>query len=128
MGLHYLVEGRVDARSAALQDLTMATWKYPRRGALHALLLGLVLLSLLAPLATFAQHQWAESVVVGQVQSVDPSRTELRLTDGTTLLTPPGARLQPEALQVGILVVAVYREQENGNKILTRLSRGFLLP
>ena len=39
------------------------------------------------------------------------------------LLTPPGAMVRPGALKEGMLVVAVYREEENGNKILRRLSR-----
>jgi hypothetical protein len=33
--------------------------------------------------------------VLGQVERVDESGTELTLTDGTTLLTPPGAMLRP---------------------------------
>src|SRR5437016_8297990 len=44
--------------------------------------------------------------------------------DGTTLLSPPGATLRPGALQEGTLVVAMYREQENGDKVLTRLFLG----
>jgi hypothetical protein len=32
--------------------------------------------------------------------------------------------LRPGAVQQGMQVVAVYREQENGNKILTRLAPG----
>src|SRR5215470_13633060 len=71
-----------------------------------------------------AQTQPEERVIIGEVQSVDESGTELTLTDGTTLLTPPGAMFRPGALQQGMQVVAVYREQENGNKILTRLAPG----
>jgi hypothetical protein len=32
--------------------------------------------------------------------------------------------LRPGALEQGMVVVAMYREQENGDKILTRLSLG----
>jgi len=78
----------------------------------------------LIPAVTYAQTQSEEKVIIGEVQSVDPSGTEITLTDGTTLLTPPGAMLRPGALQQGMQVVAVYREQENGNKILTRLAPG----
>jgi len=62
-------------------------------------------------------------MLVGRVQSVDDSGTELTLADGTKLLTPPGAMLRPGALEQGMLVVAMYRE-ENGEKILTRLTLG----
>jgi len=88
-------------------------------------LFGLVLLSLFAPVLAVAQSESAEIVIVGQVQSVDASRTELTLTDGTKLQTPPGAMLRSEALKEGMLVVAVYSNRENGNKILIRLSRGW---
>jgi hypothetical protein len=56
------------------------------------------------------------------VHSVDVSGTEITLTDGTKLLTPPGSMLRPGALEEGMVVVAVYKEQENGDKVLTRLS------
>ena len=72
-------------------------------------------------------QQGEERMVVGQVQSIDESGTELTLTDGTKLLTPPGSRLRPGALNEGMLVVAMYRE-ENGGKILTRLSLGQKAP
>ena len=62
-------------------------------------------------------------MLVGQVQSVDDSGTELTLTDGTKLLTPPGSRLRPGLLNQGMLIVAMYRE-ENGDKILTRIALG----
>ena len=74
-----------------------------------------------------APAQGEERMVVGQVQSVDESGTELTLTDGTKLLTPPGSRLRPGVLNEGMLVVAMYRE-ENGGKILTRLSLGQSAP
>jgi mannose-6-phosphate isomerase-like protein (cupin superfamily) len=51
--------------------------------------------------------------------------TEITLTDGTALLTPPGVSFQPGNpgnVEAGMLVIAGYWEQENGNKILTRLS------
>jgi len=73
------------------------------------------------------REQAEEKVLVGQVQSVDESGTQLTLKDGTTLLTPPGSRLRPGVLGEGMLVVAMYRE-ENGDKILTRLSLGQRVP
>src|SRR5262245_47763765 len=68
-----------------------------------------------------------ERMLVGQVQSVDDSGTELTLKDGTKLLTPPGSRLRPGLLNEGMLIVAMYRE-ENGDKILTRISLGQSAP
>jgi hypothetical protein len=65
-----------------------------------------------------------EKVIIGEVQSVDESGTQITLTDGTKLLTPPGAMLTPGTVQQGMHVVAMYREQENGDKVLTRLARG----
>ena len=38
--------------------------------------------------------------------------------------TADGAMLRPGALQEGTLVVAMYQQQENGDKVLTRLSLG----
>jgi hypothetical protein len=87
-------------------------------------LVGLVALIVFAPVFALAQRQSEEKVLVGHVQSVDESGTQLTLKDGTTLLTPPGARIPPGALKVGMLVVTMYREQENGDKMLTRLSLG----
>jgi hypothetical protein len=76
-----------------------------------------------APTAALAQAQAEEKMLVGEVQNVDESGTEIALTDGTKLLlTPPGSTIRPGALERGMLVVAVYLEQEDGNKILTRLS------
>jgi hypothetical protein len=65
-----------------------------------------------------------KKVLVGHVQRVDESGTQLTLKDGTSLLTPPGATIPPGALKEGTLVVTLYREQENGDKVLTRLSLG----
>jgi len=67
--------------------------------------------------------QEEERMLVGQVQSVDDSGTELTLMDGTKLLTPPGSRLRPGLLNEGMLIVAMYREL-NGDKILTRIALG----
>src|SRR5262245_2967202 len=78
-----------------------------------------------APGREQAPSQGEERMVVGQVQSVDESGTELTLTDGTKLLTPPGSRLRPGVLNEGMLVVARYRE-ENGGK--TRISLGQSAP
>ena len=88
------------------------------------MLVGLVVLIALAPLSALAQTQSEEKILVGRVQSVDESGTELTLGDGTKLLTPPGAKLNPGALEEGMMVIAMYREQDDGRKILTRLSRG----
>jgi hypothetical protein len=89
------------------------------------MLAGLIALIGLTPLLALAQtqRQGDEQMLVGRVQSVDDSGTELTLADGTKLLTPPGAMLRPGALEQGMLVVAMYRE-ENGEKILTRLTLG----
>jgi Protein of unknown function (DUF1344) len=62
-----------------------------------------------------------EKTVEGQVKSVNPSGTEITLTDGTTLVTPPGAAIRPGVLGEGSMVVASYRE-ENGNNVLTELA------
>jgi len=88
------------------------------------LLAGLVVLSGFAPAFAPAQMQSEEKMLVGQVESVDESGTEITLADGTKLLTPPGARLRPGVLEKGVLVVAMYREEESGQKVLTRLSLG----
>ena len=88
------------------------------------MLVGMVLLCALAPLYALAQTQYEEKVLVGRVQSVDESGTELTLADGTKLLTPPGAQFNPGALEQGMIVIAMYREQGDGRKVLTRLSRG----
>ncbi len=90
------------------------------------ILAGLIALIGSTPLLAVAQIQPGdakERMLIGRVQSVDESGTALTLVDGTKLLTPPGAMLRPGALEEGMLVVAMYRE-ENGEKILTRLTRG----
>jgi hypothetical protein len=66
------------------------------------------------------QVQPQEKILEGEVESVDESGTEITLTDGTTLVTPPGAMLRPGALDQGSIVIATYRE-ENGNNVLTGL-------
>jgi hypothetical protein len=85
------------------------------------MLAGLVAVLGLAPAVALAQAQAEETILVGQVQSVDETGTEITLADGTKLVTPPGSVIRPGALQEGTVVVAMYRE-ENGDKILTRLS------
>jgi len=92
------------------------------------LLAVLVALIGLAPAFALAQTQAEVKTLVGRVQSVHESGTEITLTDGTKLLTPPGSMVHPGALEEGTLVVAMYREQENGDKILTRLSLGESVP
>jgi hypothetical protein len=82
---------------------------------------GLVAVLGVAPAFALAQAQREETMLVGQVQSVDETGTAITLTDGTKLLTPPGSAIRPGALQEGTMVVAMYRE-ENGDKILTKLS------
>jgi len=88
------------------------------------MLVGLVAVFALAPLYALAQTQSEEKMLVGRVQSVDDSGTELTLADGTKLVTPPGAQFNPGALEEGMVVVAMYREQDDGRKVLTSLSRG----
>lgn len=61
-----------------------------------------------------------EQEVEGQVRSIDPSGTAITLTDGTRLVTPPGAAIKPGALTEGATVIASYRE-ENGQKVMTEL-------
>jgi hypothetical protein len=85
------------------------------------MLVGLLAVLGLAPAVALAQAQAEETILVGQVQSVDETGTKITLTDGTKLLTPPGSVIRPGALQEGTMVVAMYRE-ENGDKILTKLS------
>jgi Protein of unknown function (DUF1344) len=63
----------------------------------------------------------SEKTVQGQVQSIDPSEREITLTDGTTLVLPPGAALKPGALRAGTTVIASYRE-EQGKNVLTALA------
>lgn len=87
------------------------------------LFFGIAVLMLFAPVLGSAQQQPEEKMLVGRVQSVDSSGTEITLTDGTRLVTPPGARLRPGSVEQGMLVLAVYRERENGDKVLTRLAR-----
>jgi hypothetical protein len=88
------------------------------------MLVGLVVLTGSVPLYALAQTQSEEKILVGQVQSVDESGTELTLADGTKLLTPLGAQFNPGALEKGMIVVAMYRERDDGRKVLIRLSRG----
>ena len=98
------------------------------------LLAGLLAILGLAPALASAQTQAPqpraphpqaeEKMLVGEVQSIDESGTQITLKDGTMLLTPPGSMLRPGALEQGMVVVAMYREQENGDKVLTRLSLG----
>jgi len=87
------------------------------------LLFSIAVLMLFAPVPGSAQQQSEERMLVGRVQSVDSSGTEITLTDGTRLVTPPGARLLPGSVEQGMLVLAVYRQGENGDKVLTRLAR-----
>lgn len=61
-----------------------------------------------------------EKIVEGQVKSIDPSGTAITLTDGTTLMAPPGAAIRAGILMEGTTVIAAYTE-ENGKKILTEL-------
>ena len=92
------------------------------------LLAGALAMIGLAPTSALAQAQAEEKMLVGEVQSVDETGTQITLKDGTTLLTPPGSMLRPGALEQGMLVVAMYREEENGDKILTKLSLGHSQP
>ena len=86
----------------------------------------LVLLALLASAEAPVAAQSNEKVLVGQVQYVDESGTVITLTDGTRLLMSPGALVQP--IEIGMVVVAVYRVHDNGDKVVMRLSRGPMGP
>jgi hypothetical protein len=68
-----------------------------------------------------AAPEAVEGRVEGRVMSVDPSRTEITLSDGTKLTTPAGSVLKPGAITEGMLIAASYRE-ENGAKVLTGLA------
>ena len=48
------------------------------------------------------QPQAEEKMLVGEVQSIDESGTQITLKDGTMLLTPPGSMLRPGALEQGM--------------------------
>ena len=65
--------------------------------------------------------QGEEKTVEGQVASVDSSRTEVTLTDGTKLVTPLGVAIRPGVLTEGMTVVASYKE-ENGEKVLIEIA------
>ena len=65
--------------------------------------------------------QGEEKTVEGQVASVDSSRTEVTLTDGTKLVTPLGVAIRPGVLTEGMTVVASYTE-ENGEKVLIEIA------
>ena len=62
-----------------------------------------------------------DKIIEGEVRSIDPSGTEITLTDGTRLITPPGAALKPGVLAEGMKVIASYREH-NGDNVLTELA------
>jgi hypothetical protein len=91
------------------------------------MLAGLVAVLGSAAACAAAEAQREKNMVVGQVQSVDETRTVITLTDGTKLLTPPGSIVRPGALEKGTQVIAMYRE-ENGDKILTDLALGHIEP
>jgi len=65
--------------------------------------------------------QGAENAVEGRIERVDPTRTEITLSDGTKLVTPAGSVLRPGVVTEGMVIVASYRE-ENGAKVLTGLA------
>jgi hypothetical protein len=62
-----------------------------------------------------------DKIIEGEVRSIDPSGTEITLTDGTKLRTPPGAALKPGVLTEGMKVIGSYREH-NGDNVLTELA------
>lgn len=59
----------------------------------------------------------AEQKVEGQIQSIDPSKKEMTLADGTKFTIPAGTRVPPD-LKAGATVTASYKE-EAGKKVLT---------
>ena len=91
------------------------------------MLAGLVAVLGFAPAFALAETQADKKMAVGRVQGVDETGTEVTLTDGTKLLTPPGSIVRPGALEKGTEVIAMYRE-ENGDKILTDLTLGQIEP
>jgi Cu/Ag efflux protein CusF len=58
-----------------------------------------------------------EQKVEGQVRSIDPSKKELTLADGTKFTIPAGTKL-PSNVKAGATVTASYKE-EAGKKVLT---------
>jgi len=74
-----------------------------------------------APGAGAETPRGGEKKIEGQIQSVDPSGTEITLTDGTKLATPPRTVLKPGVITPGMGVIASYQE-ENGRKVLTALA------
>jgi hypothetical protein len=73
------------------------------------------------PLSGQTPAQRDEQAVEGRIASVDPSRTEITLTDGTKLVTPQGSVFNPGAVTEGMTIVASYKE-ENGAKVLTGIA------
>jgi Protein of unknown function (DUF1344) len=63
----------------------------------------------------------AAKAVEGRIENIDPSRTAITLSDGTKLVMPAGAVLQPGVVTEGTRVVASYRK-ENGAKVHTGLT------
>lgn len=59
----------------------------------------------------------AEQKVEGQIQSIDPSKKEMTLADGTKFTIPAGTRVPPD-VKAGATVTASYKE-EAGKKVLT---------
>jgi len=94
-----------------------------QEGVVKKLFFGIAAVLMLFTPGLSPAQQPEEKMLVGRVQSVDSSGTEITLTDGTRLVTPPGARLLPGSVEKGMLVLAVYRQGENGVKVLTRLAR-----
>jgi hypothetical protein len=131
-GMHHWIHDRAAAfnsrhRSAVITDRRSAS-AAQEDSVMKLLLAGLLAMVGLAPTFAGAQTQAEEKMLVGEVQSIDQTGTQITLKDGTMLLTPPGSMLKPGALEQGMLVVAMYREQENGDKVLTRLSLGHSQP
>jgi hypothetical protein len=62
-----------------------------------------------------------DRIVRGEVGSIDPAGTAITLTDGTKLVTPPGASIRPGVLKEGMTVIASYKE-ENGEKVMSELA------
>jgi hypothetical protein len=82
------------------------SWKKQENSMKKLLVIGLVLALSLGPSLAFAQtslrpERPEEQILVGEVQSVDDSGTEITLTDGAKLLTPPGKMLRPGVLEEG---------------------------
>jgi Protein of unknown function (DUF1344) len=79
-----------------------------------------LVVALVAFVITLAPMAWAEDVLEGKIQSVDPSGKMITLDDGTKLTIPPTLTIETTALQPGTYVKASY-DEKSGQKVATSL-------